>query len=92
MEKSKNIWMVATTVASLLAAKATQKVLDKGYKKVKKKDAPQQTQKMSSKDNTMKIVQWSLISGVLVSLAKLGAAQGVRKLWLRNYGETPPVK
>ena len=47
---------------------------------------------MKSKDNTMKIIQWSLFSGVLVSLAKLGAAQGVRKLWLRTYGDTPPVE
>lgn len=92
MKKTKTIWLAVSTVSSLLAAKATQSLLDKSYKKVKKKDAPKQEQKMNDKSNSMQILQWTLFSGLLVSLAKLGAAQGIRKLWLKTYGDTPPVK
>ncbi|MBX2843745.1 MAG: DUF4235 domain-containing protein [Flammeovirgaceae bacterium] len=87
-----NIWKGISTVASLATAVVMKKGLSKGYKNVKDKNPPKKSQPIQSSGGKFaKVLGWTILSGVVISLGKLATEQGLATVWKKVTKQNPPA-
>ncbi|WP_020528315.1 DUF4235 domain-containing protein [Flexithrix dorotheae] len=86
-----NIWKGLSTVASLATAVVMKKGLSKSFKKVKEKEPPKKSQSIQSTGNFKKLLGWTILSGVVISLGKLATEQGLVTVWKKVTKQDPPA-
>ena len=92
MKVSKQMWTGISTLAAVSATYITHNLAGKAYERVKGKKQPAKEEKVSSSSKAKELIQWSLLSGAVVGLAKLATGQVARGLWVKITKQSPPVK
>lgn len=81
-------WKVVGVLAGAVAAKASRSALDKGWAVAKGGEPPRNPADPGT--SWADAVQWAVVSGVAVGLAKLVATRGAAGAWRRTTGHLPP--
>jgi hypothetical protein len=81
------IYKGVLAASALGASYLVNNTLDYGWKKIAKEDPPRDP--MASNVSWKKILLWTVLTGVLVSLARLLTEKIVYDGWKKGYGEDP---
>lgn len=85
---SSKIWTVMSLVAGLGAATLTRKVLNTSWKAATGKEPPANP---ADPDNAMaEAVAWAVVSGTMISLARMLAGRRAAGYYAKSTGHLPP--
>lgn len=86
--KGSKVWAGAAVVSGLVATKVSKQVLDKGWRAATGRKPPANP---ADPDNELwEAVAWSVVTGSVISLAKMMAQRHAANYYVKSTGHLPP--